>query len=65
MVERDLGSTYLMPQSKLYKPDNRVIIPKNASTPVARSTGVGVSVAYRSDWVGSKGSENYRVLENS
>lgn len=23
MVERDLGSTYLMPQSKLYKPDNR------------------------------------------
>jgi len=25
MVERDLGSTYLMPQSKLYKPDNRVI----------------------------------------
>lgn len=24
MVERDLGSTYLMPQSKLYKPDNRV-----------------------------------------
>jgi len=28
MVERDLGSTYLMPQSKLYKPDNRVIIEK-------------------------------------
>lgn len=25
MVERDLGSSYLMPQSKLYKPDNRVI----------------------------------------
>jgi len=29
MVERDLGSTYLMPQSKLYKPDNRVIYGKN------------------------------------
>lgn len=26
MVERDLGSTYLMPQSKLYRPDNRVSI---------------------------------------
>jgi len=29
MVERDLGSTYLMPQSKLYKPDNRVIKKNN------------------------------------
>lgn len=32
MVERDLGSTYLMPQSKLYKPDNRVIIHEDVNS---------------------------------
>lgn len=45
MVERDLGSTYLMPQSKLYKPDNRVIIPKSKTR-----LDTSCAVAYRSDW---------------
>lgn len=61
MVERDLGSTYLMPQSKLYKPDNRVIIPKTRRHQLRGRPAWAVACIGR---IG-KGSENYRVLEYS